>query len=292
LSYRSRSSWSGGGFLGFPPAISQLVLINVIVFLLEPLVFKSYAPPGLALVPSDVVTRGMVWELVTYMFLHGGFMHILFNMFFLVMFGADLERWWGSRDFLKYYFITGVGAGLAHMLTSYLFPGSPGLYNGHIVHASGIPTIGASGAVFGVMVAYAMAFPNRQILLWFVIPISARTFVIMSGVIELVIAVQHQPGDSVARFAHVGGMVVGYLYLKHETLWWRAKRWFNRSGGLPRVHLRREENPEDEERVKERIDQILEKISREGMGSLTKEEERLLKKRADRARRRQGGHDA
>ncbi len=286
MSYRSRSSWSGGGFFGFPPAISQLVLINVIVFLLEPLVLGSYAPRGLALVPADVVTRGMVWELVTYMFLHGGFTHILFNMFGLIIFGADLERWWGSRDFLKYYFITGIGAGLVHILTSYLFPGH-GMFPSTMV-----PTIGASGAIFGVLVAYAMAFPNRQVLLWFVIPVSARTFVIGYGILELITAVQHQPGDTVARFAHLGGMLVGYLYLKHDMLWWRAKRLLNRPGGLPRVHVRREEPPEEDDQLKERIDQILEKISREGMGSLTKDEERLLKKRADRARRRQGGHDA
>ncbi len=284
MSYRSGSSWyGGGGFLGFPPAISQLVLINVIVFLLQPLVLGPLVLNGLALVPQQVVTRGMVWELVTYMFLHGGFMHILFNMFGLVIFGSDLERWWGSRDFLKYYFITGVGAGIIHILTSYIFPGAGPF------PASMVPTIGASGAIFGVLVAYAMAFPNRQVLLWFVIPVSARVMVILFGIFELVTALQHQGGDGVARFAHLGGMLVGYLYLKQDVLVWRAKRWLRGVRTTTTQHRPPQEDPAEEARRKERIDRILEKISREGMGSLTKEERELLSRSADRARQRQRG---
>mgnify|MGYP001436822334 CR=1 FL=1 len=170
-----------GGVLGFPPAISQLVLINAIVFLIQMLLPEGslhrtmgspipMIPNGLGLVPQQVVTQGMVWQLVSYMFLHGGVMHVLLNMVYLVMFGSDLERWWGSREFLKYYFICGVGAGVIHVITTYVFNLNPL-----------IPTIGASGAVFGVLIAYGMAFPTRRILLWFVIPVSARALVAIAA---------------------------------------------------------------------------------------------------------------
>jgi membrane associated rhomboid family serine protease len=279
VSFR-RSPWHGGGagsILGFPPAISQLVLINVIIFLLQRL--TPWVQALFALVPAEVVTRGMVWQLVTYMFLHGGFTHILFNMFGLVIFGSDLERWWGSRDFLKYYFISGIGAGIIQILAAYAFPG-------HRFPAYDIPVIGASGAIFGVLVAYAMAFPNRQVLLWFVIPVSARTMVILFGLIELVTAFQQGGESPVAHFAHLGGMLVGYLYLKHETLLWRLKR---RLRGVD-PHLPRGSDPgEDDAQRKEQIDRILDKISREGMGSLSKEERRILAESAERARKRQRG---
>jgi membrane associated rhomboid family serine protease len=220
-----------------------------------------------------------VWELVTYMFLHGGFMHLFWNMFALVIFGSDLERWWGPRDFLKYYFITGAGAGVIHVLTAYLFPGSAGA-------APYIPTIGASGAVFGILLAFGMAFPDRQVLLFFVLPISARMMVILYGILELSMAVQYQGGDGVARFAHLGGMLVGYLYLKHETLFWRVRRWWFQARGSMGSRTPRSSSKHNGE-MKEEIDRILEKISREGMGSLTKEERKILSESADRARKRQ-----
>lgn len=277
MSHR-QSAWHGAGsILGFPPAISQLVLINVIVFLLQQL--TPLIQHWFALVPQQVVTRGMVWQLVSYMFLHGGFTHILFNMFGLVIFGSDLERWWGSRDFLKYYFITGIGAGVIHILAAYAFPG-------HFLPSTLVPTIGASGAIFGILVAYAMAFPNRQVLLWFVIPVSARTMVILFGLIELVTAFQHQGGDGVARFAHLGGMLVGYVYLKQETLLRRVKRGV-RGARTRAAHP--SESPEEEAGRKEQIDRILEKISRNGMGALSKEERRILAESAERARRQRGG---
>lgn len=289
MSYRPTRSWSGGGgggILGLPPAISQILMANVIVFLLQPLVLQPLMYNGLSLVPSQVMTKGMVWELVTYMFLHGSFMHIFFNMFALVMFGSDLERWWGSRDFVKYYFITGIGAGLTQILTSYLFPGNPVIVGGQMVTASGIPTIGASGAVFGVLLAFGMAFPQRQVLLFFVLPISARMMVILYGILELSLAVQTHGGDGVARFAHLGGMLVGYVYLKHEMLLWRVKRWWGQTRRSVSSRAPRPSSRGDGE-MKEEIDRILAKISREGMGSLTKEERRILTESADRARKRQ-----
>ena len=276
-----------GGILGFPPAISQLVLINAIIFLIQMLLPEGslyrimgspvpMIPSGLGLVPNQVVTQGMVWQLVSYMFLHGGVMHVLLNMFYLVMFGSELERWWGSREFLKYYFICGVGAGVIHVITTYVFDLNP-----HI------PTIGASGAVFGVLIAYGMAFPTRRILLWFVIPVSARALVAIAAFIELAMTVEYRGGDGVARFAHLGGMLVGYLYLKQQSIvWWLKKRLGERRrpGGR---RFRRDQDPD----LQATIDDILDKISREGMGSLSEEEKQLLHESAERARRKQQGLD-
>ena len=274
------------GIMGFPPAISQLVLCNAIIFLVQMLLPEASLyhvggipvpkiPNLLGLVPDQVI-HGMVWQLATYMFLHGGVIHILLNMFYLVMFGSDLERWWGSREFLKYYFICGIGAGLIQVLTTYLFHWN-----------SSVPVIGASGAVFGVLIAYAMAFPNRQILLWFVIPISARVLVAIFAFIELAMTVEYRGGDSVARFAHLGGMLVGYLYLKKETIGW----WVKKSLGESRRPSRRRFRRDREEDMQSTIDEILEKISREGMGSLSEEEKQLLHESAERARRKQQGLD-
>ena len=275
-----------GGILGFPPAISQLVLINAIVFLIQMLLPESslyrimgspvpMIPTGLGLVPNQVVTQGMVWQLVTYMFLHGGVMHVLLNMFYLVMFGSDLERWWGSREFVKYYFICGIGAGIIHVITTFVFDLDPR-----------IPTIGASGAVFGVLIAYGMAFPTRRILLWFVIPVSARALVAIAAFIELAMTVEYRGGDGVARFAHLGGMLVGYLYLKQESIaWWVKQRLGERR--RPSRRFRRDQDAG----LQATIDDILDKISREGMGSLSEEEKQLLHESAERARRKQQGLD-
>jgi rhomboid family protein len=281
-----RRGLGAGGILGFPPAISQLVLINAIIFLIQMLLPQaalyrvfgnpvSMIPDGLGLVPHQVVTKGMVWQLVTYMFLHGGVMHVLLNMFYLVMFGSDLERWWGSREFVKYYFICGIGAGIIHVLTTYVFKLNPL-----------IPTIGASGAVFGVLIAYGMAFPQRRILLWFVIPISARALVAIAAFIELAMTVEYRGGDGVARFAHLGGMLVGYIYLKQETIAWWFKKWMGER--RPARHRTRRDHDAD---LQATIDEILEKISREGMGSLSEEEKQLLHESAERARRKQQGLD-
>jgi rhomboid family protein len=267
---------TSGGILGFPPAISQLVLINAAVFLLQSLM-PGTLERAFALIPADVVGKGMIWQLVTYMFLHGGFMHVGFNMFGLIIFGSDLERWWGSREFLKYYFITGIGGGIVQVASTYLLGGNP----------LG-PVIGASGAIFGVLVAYALAFPHRQILLYFLIPIPARVLVAVYAFFELAAAIQNHPGDFVAHFVHLGGALVGFVYLKQENLTWRAKRWLG-SNRVSWGGSRPSRRGDDETQA--RIDAILEKISREGMGALTDEERRILHESAERAKRRQQGHD-
>lgn len=171
----------------------------------------------LGMVPALIWQKGFIWQTFTYMFLHGSFFHILFNMFALWMFGSDLERIWGTRRFLTYYFFTGIGAGL---LTMILTP-----------HGA-IPTIGASGAVYGLLLAFAIYFPHRRIFLYFLFPIPARIFVLIFGAIELMSSIS-QPGDSVAHLAHLGGLAFGWIYLKWAGRW--LERW---QGKWRRRHLR------------------------------------------------------
>ena len=191
---------------------------RLLAFMLWPLGGDVYDPAGMA--PSF-----MPWQLLSYAFLHGGFAHIAFNMLALVMFGAPLEYTWGERRYLTYYLVCVVGAGLCQ-----LGVGSWAVASG----TDPYPTIGASGGVFGLLLAYGMLFPNQRVMLLFPpIPMKARTFVILFGVAELVLGFTGlQPG--VAHFAHLGGMVFGWLMIRY----WRGQPPFGRSGkGPPRMRI-------------------------------------------------------
>jgi membrane associated rhomboid family serine protease len=152
----------------------------------------------LGLRPYDVTHHLYLWQLVTYLFLHGGFFHIIFNLFALWMFGSDLENRWGPQQFLFYFFLTGVGAGLFDVA---LQPN--GLMS----------TIGCSGAVYGLLLAYGLIFPDRPIYLYMIIPIKAKWFVMIMGLIEFVSSLS-SPGSGISHVAHLGGMLFGFLYLR------------------------------------------------------------------------------
>lgn len=188
-------------------ALKALIAANVVMFVAS--VFIPALVPQFGLVPIDVVERARVWRLVTYMFLHGGVFHIAFNMLALWMFGAELERTWGTRYFLKFYFVTGVGAAALTVMLSLLpFEFTQGLYKSNI--------IGASGAIYGLLLAYALYFPDRPIYMYFVFPIPAKIFVLIMGGIALLASF----GDSggVANATHLGGLLVAYLYLKSARM--------------------------------------------------------------------------
>ena len=158
------SRWGGGYGFGFGGGVStmvkNLIIANVAVFLLEWL-FRIRLAGTFGLVPA-LFWKGYLWQVVTYMFLHGGFMHLFFNMFVLWMFGSPLEAVWGPKRFLNYYFICGIGAGL---LNAVITPGSP------------IPTVGASGAVYGLLLAFGMLFPNQLIFIYFLFPSINNSYV-------------------------------------------------------------------------------------------------------------------
>ena len=207
-------------------AMKVLIGANVLVFLAAS--FDPAITLRFGLVPQAVLDQYRVWQLVTYMFLHGGLFHIVFNMLALWMFGTELERVWGTRYFLKFYFVTGVGAALLTVLFSLLPFGFAQYVRDSII-------IGASGAVFGLMLAYALYFPNRQIYMYLVFPVPAKIFVAILGAIELFASVSGVPGG-VANSTHLGGLLVAYLYLKSARmnplgeLKYRYLRWkINRS---------------------------------------------------------------
>jgi len=211
---RSSSAYGAASF-SFGPgplstALKYLIGVNVGVFLIQGVL--GIALPDIAerarwmfgLMPATVYGQGHVWQLVTYMFLHGGVWHILFNMLALWMFGVELERIWGTRYFLKFYFVTGIGAGVLTVLVSLL----PFEFTAALRHSI---IIGASGAVYGLLLAYGMYFPDRPIYMYLVFPIPAKYFVMIMGAL----AFYSSLGDSgVANATHLGGLLVAYVFLK------------------------------------------------------------------------------
>jgi membrane associated rhomboid family serine protease len=193
------SGFGMGG--GWTPAVKTLVIACVVGFLLQ--IFDQFSgnrsfTSEFGLVPVAVTQKYYLWQLVTYIFLHGGFFHILFNMFALYMFGSELEQLWGTREFTKFFFICGIGAALTSVIASpYSF----------------VPIIGASGAIFGLLLAYGVLFPNRIIYLYMVIPIQAKWFVVIMGAITFLSSMS-ATGSGVAYVAHLGGMLFGFIYLK------------------------------------------------------------------------------
>jgi membrane associated rhomboid family serine protease len=213
-----RITFSMGGPL--TAAVKVLLILNTAFFLLQTLsnrVLGLYLDSLLGLVPYLVVHRFFLWQVVTYMFLHGGLLHIAFNLLALWMFGGELERIWGPRFFLKYYLLCGIGAGICATI---VHPASP------------VPTIGASGAIYGILLAYGLLFPNRQILLWFMVPMKAKHFVWLVGFLAFYASIT-TPGSSVSNIAHLGGLLFGYFYLRGWGLFrrihsgyleWKLKR--------------------------------------------------------------------
>jgi membrane associated rhomboid family serine protease len=222
-------SWDRGATRSFviggpaSPAVRGLLVANVAVFLFQALA-RASAQVRLdrlfGLVPYDVVHHLFLWQLATYMFLHGGLLHIAFNLLALWMFGSELESLWGTRRFLRFYFITGIGAAV---LSTLVTPNSP------------IPIIGASGAIYGLLAAYGILFPDRVILLYFVLPIRAKYLVLILGLVTFWSSIS-VTGGGVAHVAHLGGMIFGWLYLRGPRLprfgvpfrdaygWWKRDR--------------------------------------------------------------------
>jgi membrane associated rhomboid family serine protease len=204
---------------GITPAVKILLITNLALFLLN-LIVGDVMTLRLGLSPQAVFEQLALWQPFTYMFLHstGGIGHVLFNMLALWMFGTDLERTWGTRFFTKYYFVTGVGAAVTSLVLSQFVDG--------IYYSI---TVGASGAIYGLLLAYALYFPHRTIY-YIIFPIPARVFVIIAGAIAF-LSSMGGPGGGVAHSAHLGGLVVGYLYLKGlrwrpmDELKYRYRRW-------------------------------------------------------------------
>jgi membrane associated rhomboid family serine protease len=190
-------------------AIKIIVIANVVAFVVDQIVLPDLLSLYFGLSPSSVFGRLQIWQPVTYMFLHGGIFHLLFNMLALWMFGVELERMWGTKYFTKYYFVCGVGAAVTTLVLS-VVPGDP-------LSLRATLTIGASGAIYGILLAYALYYPNRPIYMYMVFPIPAKYFVMIMGGISLFSAMGTS-GGGVAHITHLGGLIAGYLYLKGGRL--------------------------------------------------------------------------
>jgi membrane associated rhomboid family serine protease len=275
-------------------AVKTLIIANVVVFLVQNIVGGGSATsyPTLiqhfSFIPSLAIFGLQVWRFVTYMFLHGDFWHIGFNMFALWMFGSQIEARWGARNFLIYYFVCGLGGAIVY-----------GMFKLFGMEAF-TPMLGASAAVMGILLAYGMTFPNSIILFMFVIPMKAKYFVILLALIDLW---SIPGGGTVANLAHLGGMLAGFIFLKLTIpslgggigigssggatggLGGAWKRYQTKrkmrvvrpeekgSGGNGRTHQAGPKSPEQT-----KIDVILDKISREGLQSLTDEEQEILRR--------------
>lgn len=284
-----------------PPVTKNIIIINVLFFL------AMYVTPryGIDLTQTMglhffMASDFKIYQLLTYMFMHGNFAHILFNMFAVWMFGRIVESAWGSRRFLIYYLICGIGAGLFQEIVQYIDYVASGMqaYDSVDIGTAVIPmdtylnmltTVGASGAVYGILLAFGLSYPEERLFIIPIpIPIKAKYFVIGYAVIELLSGL-YGSNDGVAHFAHLGGMVVGFLLI----LYWTKKNsmsggylekinnWFqNRRKPKMKVHYGEKEadyqyNARKKENQEE-IDKILDKVRKSGYESLTVDEKKKL----------------
>lgn len=231
------STYRSSPLSNIPPVVKNLLIINVLFFIAT-VVFEN---KGISLIDMLGVyyfdsPKFKVWQLVTYMFMHGGFAHILFNMFALFTFGSNLEYIMGSKRFLNFYLITGLGALALQMLTQALeihgitgtITINPDTYRSENANAIRIlseiyygPMVGASGAIFGLLIAFGMLFPNAELFIMFIpVPVKAKYIIPVYVLLELFLGVAQFSGDSVAHFAHLGGALFGFILVKL----WHLKR--------------------------------------------------------------------
>jgi membrane associated rhomboid family serine protease len=299
-----------GGFSFFPPVLKILLVVNIAVFLIQAFFLGNFRIDG---VPAEQyliryfylwpIDSGyfMPWQLITYMFLHGGFMHLFMNMFVLWMFGFELENIWGSKKFLLYYLMCGLAAAVANEIIAPLI-------------TSVGPTVGASGAIYGILAAFVFLFPNRPLYLYFMFPIKAKYFIFIYMFIDFMNIISNA-NTGIAHVAHLGGAVAGFIYLFITTRRGMNMR-FKKPDIFEKFKTKQNDEPihrtytngsskeqkpkevvkeatfeeiqnelydnnkiemkEQARAAQEKIDAILDKLSQGGYGSLTDEEKKIL----------------
>ena len=244
----------------FTEAIKVLIWINISLFILKEL---SASQVDLALLfgLSPKTIWPMIWQPVTYMFIHGGIFHVLINMLVLWMFGSEMESLWGRAEFLRYYFLTGIGSGLIWLLFNFSQPNSV--------------LIGASGAIYGILLAYGMMFPNRTVYLYFLIPIKVKWFVILLGVIAFISSFNSY--SNISHITHLSGMVIGFVYLRYYRRWKDMKFSIHKQFEEFRIS-RKTRKKQQKMKMQQKVDHLLDKINKVGYENLTEEEKDLLYK--------------
>ncbi|CUU05768.1 Membrane associated serine protease, rhomboid family [Candidatus Thermokryptus mobilis] len=270
MSYRYYRPSFFHGFRFFPSAIKYFIIINVIVYLFLIFFGLNFKISGVPLyiyiykyfALNPIGDGFKIWQLITYMFIHDpkGIFHILFNMLMLWMFGTEVENLWGTRRFLVYYSTAGIGAGITHLIIAPLFDQIG-------------PVVGASGAIYGIMTAFAIMFPDRMIFLYFLIPIPARIFVAILVFFDLIMGIFGS--DGIAHFAHLGGAVVGFIYIKLMYSGFDLSELLAKFK-LPKKQKKKYLLVDDEIITQEQIDEILDKINQYGYESLTEREKKIL----------------
>ncbi len=256
------SGYQFGGYR-FTPWVKRLLIANIAVFVIVELLLRSFKG-YLAFIPSQIITQP--WGVITYMFVHGDFWHLFFNLLGLFFFGPPIEERWGSKEFIKFYLICGLGGAVL----SFLFAFNAGV-------------VGASAAVYGVMLAFAMMWPDVPIYIWGIFPVKAKWLVIALVALSFFSAVSGG-GDGVAHFAHLGGFAAAFLYVKIDSATGNPMHKLQKMVSRRRLKVipgqmtkREEPRPRRrEEEMLDEVDRVLDKISTHGMASLTAEERRLL----------------
>lgn len=266
MSYNGNyTSPATGGFKIGPgsisPFIKLILIVNTAVFIIQQ--FSPNLIFTLGLVPARFFSEfpNLLFQPFTYMFFHGGFWHILFNMFALWMFGTEIEYTWGSRSFAKFYILAGLSGALLTLVFQSGFPG---------------PVIGASGAIYGILIAYWLMFPHRYLYLYFIVPVQVKWAIPGLMILGFLVG-----GSGVAHLAHLGGAIFGLIYLKSDWRmarfgsWWRGLSYKRKESKLEKRRIKAEE-------TMKRVDEILDKINELGIDNISDEDRRFLEEASNR----------
>ena len=242
----------------FTDAIKILISINALLFLLRYIAQSQFDLAQIFGLSSNSVWP-MIWQPFTYMFIHGDFFHVFMNMFVLWMFGSEMESIWGKKEFLKFYFITGIGSGLLWLVFN---------FSGNAV------LIGASGAIYGILLAYGLMFPNRKVLIYFLFPVKVKYFVIFLGLMAFVSSLSYS-GSNISHLTHLSGMMIGFVYMKSK---WTIKRFsLLLNSYLASIKYKKSIKKEKQlANIQANVDKLLDKVSEVGFDSLSEDEKDKL----------------
>ena len=252
--------------LSLPNGVKTLLIINIIVFILieisgqRNILFQLFG-----LVPRSVIYEYKIWQICTYLFIHGGLLHIIFNMLVLWIVGKDLELEWGKNNFLTFYFICGVGAGLVTVI---------------INTQSFIPVVGASGAIYGVLVAYGFTYPNRIVYLYGLFPLQVKYLVLGLGLIAFFASLSTSTSN-ISHITHLSGMLIGITYIFLKYKWKYIYLWYIKMR-IKTIQHKPKNNEDEISTIKIQMDNILDKLNEDGWDSLTQHEEEFLTKSSKR----------
>ncbi len=252
-----------------PPAVKGLLLANIVIFILARLSGSPSFAEILGLTVPSVFSQFHFFQFATDLFVHGNWIHLIFNMLILYIFGSELERYWGTPYFLRYYFISGIGAGICSI---------------PFIWGINAPLIGASGALFALLVAYGLLFPDRvlTLLVFFILPvrIKARQLVLIFVGLELFLLLNSGGGGGIAHFTHLGGALVGFIYLKWPVLWRKMIVYIYSKPSLDGADMAPDNSnsplPEKEVDIRSELNRILDKLAQVGWEGLSTEEKDFL----------------